>query len=98
MEIKFTGVPAYDSGYGLNIGGVGRLDDIISVALGTRASTNSFGEFKDVLHNFECANCDITVTITPHYPSMEINGEDAEKFLEGQYERIKKIAETGKED
>lgn len=98
MEIKFTGVEAYDSGYGLHIEGLGKLEDLISVALGTRASMDRFGEFKAVLHDFNCANCDITVTITPHYPSMEINGEDAEKFLEGQYERIKKIAETSKED
>ena len=98
MELNFKGVNAYDNGYGIYISGMGRLEDIISVALGTRASMDRFGEFSDVLHHFECANCDITVTITPHYPSMEINGENAEKFLEGQYERIKKIAETSEED
>lgn len=98
MEIKFTGVSAYDNGFGLSIEGLGKLEDIISVAMGTRSSLDKFGEFREVLQDFACSNCDITVTITPHYPTATINGMKANDFLEEQYERIKKIAETSKED
>jgi hypothetical protein len=98
MEIKFTGVSVHDNGFGLCIEGYGKLEDIISVAMGTRTKVDRFSDFENKLPSFLCNNCDITVTITPHYPTATINGENAEKFLEGQYERIKKIAEASKED
>jgi hypothetical protein len=98
MEIKFTGVKAYDNGFGLTISELGKLEDIISVALGTRSSVDKFSDFEKKLPTFECNNCDITVTITPHKPTATINGMEATHFLEEQYERTKSIEEKSKED
>lgn len=94
VKISFTNAQVRDSGYGLTVNGE-KLEDVISMALGTKAKGVSYGDPDyDKLKTFEANSCDITVIIVPHPTEVSIEDDDfiyhsVEALEEKINERIK---------
>lgn len=73
LKISFTNAHVRDSGYGLDVNGES-LEDIISMALGTKAKGSSYGY--DKFETFEANSCDVTVIINPHPTEVIIDKGD----------------------
>nr|WP_314462740.1 hypothetical protein [uncultured Clostridium sp.] len=74
LKLQFENAVVEDTGYGLEVNGK-RLEDLISVALGTKLGSKRAGYGGD-LPTFKSNSCDITVTINPHPQNVTIETEN----------------------
>lgn len=104
VEIRFTNAEVRDDGFGLEVNG-DKLEDVISMALGTKAKGVNYGDpnYKK-LKKFSSNACDILVVISPHSKECKIEDDttvyDSVKALEEDIdERIgKETPETESEN
>lgn len=76
VKLVFTNAEVEDSGWGLTVNGKS-LEDIISMALGTKAEGVSYGDPRqEKLKKFKSNACDITVIIAPHAKEVMIEDDD----------------------
>lgn len=94
VKISFTNAQVMDRGFGLTVNGES-LEDLISMALGTKAKGVSYGDPDyDKLKTFEANSCDVCVLIVPHPTEVTIETEEEvynsiEEMEEDISERIK---------
>lgn len=101
LKLEFVNAVAEDSGYGLEVNGKS-LEDIISIALGTKAGNHS--GYNSGLPKFKSNCCNVTVIIDPQLVTTHIEDEhnvyhtvkEPEEDAVAEYERIK--AENAKAD
>lgn len=91
LKLEFTNAVVKDHGYGLIVNGK-CLDDIISIALGTK-------DGKDNRAEFESNCCNVTVIIDPqpvtvHIEDDEFKYDSVEELEEDKHEQFKKNAKT----
>lgn len=95
LKVEFNGAEVRDNGYGLEVNGKS-LDDIISIALGTKVRGKDYG-YGSGLPIFSSHNCDVLVIIDPHPTDTRIETdknvwdsvESMEEDTVAEYERIK---------
>lgn len=76
IKISFANAQVRDGGYGLHVNGE-RLEDIISMALGTKAKDINYGDPRyEKLKSFEANSCDVTVVISPHPQEVMIEDDN----------------------
>ena len=73
LKLEFKNAVTKDTGYGLEVNGKS-LEDIISVALGTKSGNKRAG-YGGSLPNFESNSCDITIIIDPHTVTERIEND-----------------------
>jgi len=95
LKLEFKGAEVHDGGYGLEVNGKS-LEDIISIALGTKVKGKDYG-YGSGLPSFSSRNCDVLVVIDPHPTVTHIETdeyewdsvESMEEDTVAEYERIK---------
>jgi hypothetical protein len=76
VKIYFTNAEVEDDGWGLRVNGKS-LEDIISMALGTKAEGVSYGDPRqEKLKKFKANACNITVIIDPRPKEVQIEDDD----------------------
>ena len=99
VEIRFTNAEVEDSGFGLRVNGES-LEDIISMALGTKAKGVNYGNPNyDKLKKFSSNACDVMVVIAPHPKECKIEDvyhsvEDLEADIDGRISKETTEAES----
>lgn len=94
LKISFANAQVRDHGYGLEVNGES-LEDIISMALGTKAKGVSYGNPSyEKLKSFDSNSCDVTVIIAPHPTEVVIDTDtdvytSVEEMEEVMSERLK---------
>lgn len=79
VKISFTNAEVRDSGFGLEVNGES-LENIISMALGTRAKDIPYGDpRKEKLKTFKSNSCDVSVIIVPHPQEVMIE-DDTDRY------------------
>lgn len=79
VKISFTNAEVRDSGFGLEVNGKS-LENIISMALGTRVKDIPYGDPRNKkLKTFKSNSCDVTVIIVPHPQEVRIE-DDTEVY------------------
>lgn len=102
LKLQFENAVVEDTGYGLEVNKK-RLEDLISVALGTKLGNKRAGYGGD-LPTFTSNSCDVTVIINPHPQNVTIETENdlwhsvGEMEEEKQNEFEKKDAEADPEE
>lgn len=86
LKIQFANAQVRDNGYGIYVNGK-ELSEIISTALGTRAS-GKYG-YNSGLPAFESNSCDVTVIINPHPVVEEIETDEEIFHSVAELEEIK---------
>lgn len=86
VKLQFKNATAHDHGYGLEVNGKS-LEDMISVALGTKVGNKS--EYNSGLPNFDSNCCNVTVIIDPqpNEEVIEVNGK--------KYSSLQEVEEDG---
>ncbi len=81
VKLQFTNATAHDHGYGLEVNGKS-LEEMISVALGTRKNGKS--GYNSDLPDFDSTCCDITVIINPQpkWAIIEVEGKQYNSLQE----------------
>ena len=102
VEIRFTNAEVEDCGFGLRVNGES-LEDIISMALGTKAKGVNYGNPNyDKLKKFSSNACDVMVVIAPHPKECKIEDdenvyhsvEDLEADIDGRISKETTEAES----
>lgn len=89
VKLQFTNATAHDHGYGLEVNGKS-LEDMISIALGTKVGNKS--GYNSGLPDFDSNCCNITVIIDPQPKEaiIEVNGTQYNSLQE-----VEEVTENG---
>lgn len=102
LKLEFKNAVAKDIGYGLEVNGKS-LEEIISIALGTKVGTQRAGYGGD-LNDFISNSCDVTIIIDPHPVTSTIEDDtniyhSVDELVEEKENELKeKNAETDPEE